>query len=1092
MVRNCPNTRHHFNCAIKLIPRITWAVVAIGLAASSLLAATATEPPAKVSSFEQLNQLLGPQAEQGWSAQIKGTVLCYDNDWGQLFVHDGKQARYFSPQTFATNLQAGQRVEIEGKTAFADGRAILTNLTLRVIGKGDLPPPLKRPIASLTNNLGDWVETGGYVRVADTTSGRLTLVMEDHGQSAVMFIMGPLIPSFAYKGLVGCRISISGINTSKVIRGRLEPASVMSPGVEQIKILEPRGTDPLKAAVLPIDSILTKELGPWTNEPVHINGVVINYRLPNYLEIKDATGSIQARVLHLGGIRLNGRIDLWGFLIVTPDGAILRDAFFELPPGASRKFVDADAHGSSALRSPNTLTKISEILNLDAARGVSRVPVRLRGVITYSDPEWRSAFLQDQTGGIYVEISQPDLRAGQLVELQGQTDAGGFAARIVNATARALGTTNLPVAVRSDLEDISTGRLDARWIEMQGIVRRVSLEWGHLMITATTPSGRFKVLVPGFSTPQVPADLVDALVDVKGACGSELNDRGQIAGVTLHVPSLEYVHVVEPVPANPFSVRAVPIGMVATFDAQRLNGRRVKVSGTVTFVEQNGTFFAQDASGAIRITPQGTNTVAMGDAIEVLGFPELREVAPVLVEGVCRVTGHHDRPQPKQLGAEVILGHADNDGQLVQIEAELLQRVSQSVRPRLLLQGGAITFAAIVKNAADAKKLSALEPGSVVRVAGVCAMQGGESHEPVSFRLLVDSATDVALIRQAPWWTARHALMVAGGLSLAIAASLGWVRSLRRQVRRQTELIRQKLEERNQFAASLEREKAELAATQEKLVEASRRAGMADVATSVLHNVGNVLNSLNVSADLIARSLKGSKTASVKKLATLVMENQADLPTFFGKDGKGQEVPSYLARLSAHLDHEQQAVLGELELLQKNVDHVKEIVAMQQDYAKSSGLHEPHAVKDLLEDALRMNEGALDRHEVQVTREIDPALPSLNVDKHKFLQILINLLQNAKYACDESGRSDKRVTLRAFNGNGSVKISVTDNGIGIPAENMTRIFNHGFTTRKDGHGFGLHSSAIAARELGGRLFAGSDGPGKGATFTLDLPVTNQN
>ena len=69
-----------------------------------------------------------------------------------------------------------------------------------------------------------------------------------------------------------------------------------------------------------------------------------------------------------------------------------------------------------------------------------------------------------------------------------------------------------------------------------------------------------------------------------------------------------------------------------------------------------------------------------------------------------------------------------------------------------------------------------------------------------------------------------------------------------------------------------------------------------------------------------------------------------------------------------------------------------------------------------------------------------------------------------------------------------MKISYIDNGIGIPADNLTRIFGHGFTTRKEGHGFGLHSGALAAKELGGALTVESDGPGKGATFTLEFPI----
>jgi signal transduction histidine kinase len=264
---------------------------------------------------------------------------------------------------------------------------------------------------------------------------------------------------------------------------------------------------------------------------------------------------------------------------------------------------------------------------------------------------------------------------------------------------------------------------------------------------------------------------------------------------------------------------------------------------------------------------------------------------------------------------------------------------------------------------------------------------------------------------------------------------------------------------------------------------------MAEVATSVLHNVGNVLNSINVSAGVMAKGLKESKSESVTKLAKLLQEHRSELAVFLGQEGKGKELPGYLERLGGRLSQEQQLLLGELTLMQRNVDHIKQIVSMQQSYARVAGMAEPHHVGELIEDAIQMNDGALERHQVEVRREFQSNLPQVIVDKHKVLQILVNLLRNAKYACDESGRPEKCLLLQASNGGGSIKISVIDNGVGISPENLTRIFSHGFTTRKDGHGFGLHSSALAANEMGGRLSVRSDGLGKGATFTLELPVT---
>jgi signal transduction histidine kinase len=172
--------------------------------------------------------------------------------------------------------------------------------------------------------------------------------------------------------------------------------------------------------------------------------------------------------------------------------------------------------------------------------------------------------------------------------------------------------------------------------------------------------------------------------------------------------------------------------------------------------------------------------------------------------------------------------------------------------------------------------------------------------------------------------------------------------------------------------------------------------------------------------------------------------------------------------------------------LRGNVEHVKEIIAMQQSYARVVGVYENIEVADLLEDALRMNAVALARHDVKVVRDYS-VLPSICTDKHKLMQILVNLVSNAKYACDDANRSDRQVTLRTTCEEARVRIEVIDNGVGIPPENLTRIFNHGFTTRKDGHGFGLHSSALATKELGGSLTVYSEGAGHGAVFTLELP-----
>lgn len=284
------------------------------------------------------------------------------------------------------------------------------------------------------------------------------------------------------------------------------------------------------------------------------------------------------------------------------------------------------------------------------------------------------------------------------------------------------------------------------------------------------------------------------------------------------------------------------------------------------------------------------------------------------------------------------------------------------------------------------------------------------------------------------------------------------------------------------------RAQAELQEAHQAMMRASRQAGMAEVASSVLHNVGNVLNSVNVSANLLDERMRTSKASGLARVAAMLEEQGDQLGSFIASDDRGKRLPSYLAQLSSQLVADREAALTELASLVKSIEHMKDIVRMQQSYATHGGVVESVAVADLVNDSVRLNAEAFSRHGVTLACEFEE-VPAITVDKHRVLQILVNLIRNAKYACEDSGRSDKRITIRVTRCALGVAIAVVDNGVGIPTENMTRIFSHGFTTRPSGHGFGLHSAALAAQELKGSLRVASDGPGCGATFWLELPIT---
>jgi PAS domain S-box-containing protein len=280
---------------------------------------------------------------------------------------------------------------------------------------------------------------------------------------------------------------------------------------------------------------------------------------------------------------------------------------------------------------------------------------------------------------------------------------------------------------------------------------------------------------------------------------------------------------------------------------------------------------------------------------------------------------------------------------------------------------------------------------------------------------------------------------------------------------------------------------AELKAAQEKLIDTAHRAGMAEVAADVLHNVGNVLNSINVSTTVIREKVTRSELANLEKVASIINEHIDDLGTFLTEDPQGKHIPVYLTEVSKCLQGEQTYIIDKLKILTENVQHIKDIVSTQQSYAKVSGVEVPTSLSKLAEDAIQINSAGLERHGTRLIREFEE-LGDVEIDKQKVLQILVNLVSNAKYALSGSDKEEKLLTIRIYkHSEERFRVEVADNGVGISEDNLAKIFSHGFTTKEHGHGFGLHSCALAAEEIGGSLTVHSDGVGKGATFTLELP-----
>ncbi len=627
----------------------------------------------------------------------------------------------------------------------------------------------------------------------------------------------------------------------------------------------------------------------------------------------------------------------------------------------------------------------------------------------------------------------------------------------------------------------------------------------------------------------------------------------------------------------------------------------VRVQGTVELVSSETSFYLLDGQTGVRVESIQAHGRKRGDRVQVVGFAELGDFSPVLVDCQIQVRAGE--------GAVVISAESPTieeiltgafESRLISVSGRLIDQSLRGDIPVLTLQTAGRFFDVELIGVDRGGSVGAIEIGSILEVLGICIVQVDQEKQPIGFRILAEGDSGVVVLSEPSWWTLRNTLIVIGGLLTVVVLVGLWGVMLQRRVSRQTSIIRDEYEKQavlqrryqdlfenandvvfaingngrftvlNQAGERLlglgreeaksrtlaelvaesdqeslrttlapdrkktgdrrlelklvhleektidievsfrgirengqllgfegiardltERKKAQakLEATQKELVHASRQAGMAEVATGVLHNVGNVLNSVNVSGQTALDLAKKFRLDPLEKVAALLEANR-EQAGFLSSDPKGQKLPEYLTQLSSQLVTERSAIQEELKSLLESIEHTKDIVAMQQAYARTGGLRDSLMPADLVEDAIRLNAGALTRHEVTLVRDFSPT-QKISVDRTRILQVLINLIRNAKYACDEAETNEKVLTIGIAPSELGVRITVTDTGVGIPKENMTKIFAYGFTTRKDGHGFGLHSSALAAKEMGGELAVMSEGPGKGASFHLDLPLCSE-
>lgn len=283
----------------------------------------------------------------------------------------------------------------------------------------------------------------------------------------------------------------------------------------------------------------------------------------------------------------------------------------------------------------------------------------------------------------------------------------------------------------------------------------------------------------------------------------------------------------------------------------------------------------------------------------------------------------------------------------------------------------------------------------------------------------------------------------------------------------------------------------ELDQTRDELVEKAHKAGMADIATGVLHNVGNVLNSVNISTGLIQDIVQHSKLDGLLKANEILGENMDQIDEFVATDPRGKKLMNYYLKLEEPLKREQENVLRNTKRLTAKIFLINEIISAQQSFAGASKHTDQTKLSNMIDNALSLQAGSIERHCLNITKYLQETAPVI-AHQSKLVHVLVNLFKNAKEAMEENHPENKNLLIETWQDRDKVCLSVTDNGHGIKAEHLQKIFTHTFTTKSDGHGFGLHSSANYMTEMGGSINVKSEGEGKGATFTLTFPAAEQH